>query len=95
MEMLAGAAILLAGILIGRFLPSRRSAAPKPKGIQPVCGCGHGSSFHGEDGRCQATNETAQWDGGNWAGIGTVPCTCQKYVGPEPLPSFYAPEIAD
>ncbi|GAA2760119.1 hypothetical protein F4554_000326 [Actinopolymorpha rutila] len=96
MELIIGAVILLAGILIGRFLPglgrSRRSALGE---VKPLCGCGHASSFHEERGRCHALNEVTRWDGGRWAGIESVPCNCQKYTGPEPLPAFYAPELTE
>ncbi|GAA4980279.1 hypothetical protein [Actinopolymorpha pittospori] len=95
MELIIGAVILLVGILIGRFLPGlgrqRRSVAQ----VQPVCGCGHASSFHDEKGRCHADNQVARWDGGSWVGTESVPCSCQKYTGPEPLPAFYAPEITE
>lgn len=96
MELIIGAVILLAGILIGRFLPgpgrSGRSALEEAK---PLCGCGHAPSFHDEKGRCHALNEVARWDRGKWAGIESVPCSCQKYTGPEPLPAFYAPELTE
>lgn len=45
---------------------------------KPVCGCGHHRSFHKDGGRC-----TTQ----------PYPCGCGQYVGPEPLPEYYAPEL--
>ncbi|MET9019178.1 hypothetical protein ABZV93_04260 [Actinopolymorpha sp. NPDC004070] len=94
MELIIGAVILLVGILIGRYLPGpgrpRRHALEEAK---PLCGCGHSPSFHEEKGRCHGLNEVARWEGGRWAGIESVSCSCQKYTGPEPLPAFYAPEI--
>ncbi|MGW0231551.1 hypothetical protein ACWDWO_24860 [Actinopolymorpha singaporensis] len=96
MELTIGAVILLVGILIGRFLPGwgrpRRSTLEE---VKPLCGCGHASSFHEERGRCHALVEVARWDQGKWAGIESVPCSCQKYAGPEPLPAFYAPELTE
>ena len=93
-EMLIGAAIFAAGVVAGRFLPSRRSAGRR-KEIQPICSCGHAVSFHGDDGRCNATATVSTWDNGRWTGQEQKPCACQKYTGPEPLPAFYAPEITE
>jgi hypothetical protein len=93
-EMLVGAAIFAAGVVAGRFLPSRRGSR-KPKEIQPICTCGHAVSFHGDDGRCNALAQVTKWDNGRWMGQEEKPCTCQKYHGPQPLPAFYAPEISE
>lgn len=96
MEMVTGALLVVAGIVIGRILPDRRFRFRSPKEeVKPVCGCGHGTSFHGSDGRCNALSEVTRWDSGRWAGTDPVRCTCQRYTGPEPLPAFYAPEITD
>lgn len=93
-EMLVGAAIFAAGVVAGRFLPARRKSG-RGKEVQPICSCGHAVSFHGEDGRCNAKTEVTKWDNGRWIGNEQQPCTCQKYTGPEPLPTFYAPEITE
>lgn len=89
--MLEGALIALAGVLVGRFLPGRRRGpkpVPPPK---PVCGCGHSVSFHA------GGEKACAWVGEKYyrSGVGTVTprCTCLKYVGPTPMPEFYAPEI--
>lgn len=89
--MLEGALILLAGVLIGRLLPGRRRTpkpSPPPK---PVCGCGHSVSFHA------VGAEACAWTGDRHyrSGVGPVTprCTCLKYVGPMPLPEFFAQEI--
>ncbi|GAB3420845.1 hypothetical protein [Flindersiella endophytica] len=95
LEMLIGAAIFAAGMAAGRFLPSRRGGRGKQKEIQPICACGHAVSFHGEDGRCRAEAEVTEWKEGRWMGNTRQPCTCQKYTGPQPLPTFYAPEITE
>lgn len=54
--MLEGALILLAGLIIGRFVPGRRRGPKpyKPKDEpRPICGCGHHFSFHSPaDGVC-------------------------------------------
>jgi hypothetical protein len=95
LSMLEGAAILAAGMLAGRFWPARRRSQ-KPKDVQPVCGCDHHLSYHdGKTGECHGTNtsSSAYNDRGIWVGFGQVPCTCRRYSGPEPLPSYFAPEI--
>ncbi|MEQ7125798.1 hypothetical protein ABN034_14900 [Actinopolymorpha sp. B11F2] len=94
LEMLLGAGIFAAGVAIGRFLPNRRRRGELGE-RKPVCACGHAVSFHGEDGCCRATKEVSKWDGGRWVGNVQEPCECQRYTGPQPLPSFYAPEISD
>lgn len=94
--MLEGALILLAGILIGRLWPVPRKG---PKPVQAVCGCKHHHSMHDpETGACNARER------GNplrWAGNGNpvewdwLDCPCLCYSGPEPLPTLFAPEIAE
>lgn len=95
--MLTGALILLAGIAIGwllRSLPGRRKG---PKPIEARCGCRHHHSMHDpETGRCHArVDEPATYyrDGDPTSYV-KVQCPCQRYSGPEPLPSYFAPEIA-
>ncbi len=84
MLMVEGAVIALVSVLLGRFLPSRRRT-PKPlPPPKPVCGCGHHRSFHPDGGKCN--------DKG-YAGNGVYGCGCKEYVGPQPLPEYYAPEI--
>ena len=88
--MLEGALTLLAGILVGRFMPGRRRR-PKPLADpKPICGCGHHVSFHGDGkGPCA-------WEGEKFyrSGVGTVKptCKCLRYVGPEVYP-VYTSEI--
>jgi hypothetical protein len=99
-EMLEGAAILLAGIVIGVLgdrLLSRHGRRVQA-GPVPVCGCEHSIAFHDSaTGRCAAMRKAAnRWDEfGDPSGWVEEPCTCRRYTGPEPLPQFYAPEIAD
>lgn len=69
---------------------------------EPLCGCGHHVAHHEDpdvDSKrpCRElmrvetvwnrSGEPIRWD---WR-----ECTCTHYVGPEPLPTFYAPEITD
>lgn len=94
MGMVEGAAILLAGILIGRFLPERRRKQRAPDSVRPVCGCQHQYAFHDpESGQCSAQVEVHQWNRGRWAGMAREQCPCRRYTGPEPLPEYFAPEI--
>lgn len=94
--MITGALILLAGILIGaiaRSLPARRKS---PKPVTAVCGCRHHHAMHdSETGHCHAqVDEPARYDAyGNATAYTKVQCSCRRYSGPEPLPSYYAPEI--
>jgi len=93
--MLEGALILLAGLVVGRFLPARRKQR-KAKQIKPVCGCEHGLHDHDKaTGACNARSRTYRYDQATEFEVldGYVPCTCRQYTGPEPLPEYYAPEI--
>lgn len=93
-ELLAGGGLVTIGILLGRYLPSRRSHTPKPP--KPICGCQHALSFHDRDnGECHATEDVpTRWsiygDEREWK---KVQCTCRQYTGPTPLDTIYAPEI--
>lgn len=95
MGLLEGALILLAGILLGRFLPSRRKHPRQP---EPVCGCDHHHSFHDpQTGEChaQVRGAVTRFDADEFPiAWELVPCSCRRYSGPEPLPEVYAPEIA-
>lgn len=89
-SLIEGAAILLAGIGIGRWWPARRRAA-KPGAVEPVCGCEHHYSYHDPaSGRCHGLTRvpsTMSVDSHH------RPCTCRVYTGPTPLPEYYAPEV--
>jgi hypothetical protein len=88
--MLEGALILLAGFVVGRFLPGRRRTpkpAPSPK---PLCGCGHHRSYHSEGHKCTFNVERYSTARGTYRDT----CSCSEYVGPQPLPEYYAPEIS-
>jgi hypothetical protein len=97
LAMLAGAFILAVGILAGRLLPGRRPPA-LPGQPEPVCGCGHHYAEHDpETGECNVSErgEPVKWGGsGRAVKWEWLDCTCVRYSGPEPLPTYYAPEIA-
>lgn len=94
---IAGAAMCAGGYFYGLFRGFRQGQGVAelegkhpPK---PVCGCKHNIAFHDDKGVCRK-----QWYVTVYGGITgekdvAVTCSCQKYTGPEPLPSFYAPEI--
>lgn len=74
MGILEGAAAVLAGYLIGRFMPGRRHF--KVKG--PICHCKHAVNYHRDKDGCQHPSGLFRDD----------TCSCRKYVGPEPLPEY-------
>jgi hypothetical protein len=87
--MIEGAAILLVGLVAGYLAGRRNRSTPVPITSEAMCSCRHPRGQHLEGkGACQAkTKESAN-------GVQMfVPCACQLYDGPEPLPQFYAPEI--
>jgi hypothetical protein len=99
--MIEGALILLAGAVLGAILarlPARRKGPRPAEAPKPVCGCHHHHSYHDpETGRCNALvngqpvkfdkfEDPIKWE--------QVPCACLRYSGPEPMPTYYAPEIA-
>jgi hypothetical protein len=85
--LLVGAAVYVAGLLTGRFLPARKHG---PQPVRPVCGCEHAVAYHDpKTGECHARRNLGYWSGkDHFEG-----CTCRRYTGPEPLPEYYAPEI--
>lgn len=94
--MITGAALVVIGILIGvvlRSLPARRKGH---KPVEAVCGCKHHHSMHDpETGACNAEVAVDKHNKyGEWTGKEYKPCACVRYTGPEPLPSYFAPEIA-
>ncbi len=66
------------------------------KGPQPLCGCGHHRSFHAPaTGKCHsAERKLMQSSNDERPDIyAMVECGCHQYSGPEPLTTYYAPEI--
>lgn len=74
----------------------RKRAVNGGEDPQPVCGCDHHYAFHDPTtGHCHATSKVAsKWD---YAGYPVAythqQCGCRQYVGPQPLETYYAPEI--
>lgn len=62
-------------------LQRQQAALDAVKPAQAICQCEHGLAFH--------DRATGHCDGQNGD------CRCRQYIGPEPLPTFYAPELAD
>ena len=87
--MIEGAAILLVGLVAGYLAGRRNRRTAAPKIIEAVCSCRHPRGQHVDGkGACQAKSK----ESANGVQM-FVPCPCQLYDGPEPLPQFYAPEI--
>ena len=61
------------------------SAHPLP--VKPTCGCGHDVAFH--------NRESLLCFGAGAKASGKANCGCQGYIGPEPLPTYYADPLAD
>jgi hypothetical protein len=93
-----GAGLLAAGALLGR-LTKRGGNKPdqsEPKS-EPICGCGHSLAKHERDTeRCRGEDGRDRYnDRGHWMGHEWVPCTCQRYVGPQPVESLWLPPITN
>nr|WP_274915105.1 hypothetical protein [Streptomyces sp. WZ-12] len=63
----------------------------------PVCGCEHHLAKHDKQGRCHETVESAvAWDAEKKpVRYEARQCSCQQYVGPQPLSRVYAEELTD
>lgn len=96
-QMLTGAAIaavsFLVGLPVGVALTVARVRRRTPDGQpRPICGCTHSKGEH-EDTTGPCLSEVARpyyHDNGDRNGHQWVPCSCARYVGPEPLTELYA-----
>jgi hypothetical protein len=63
----------------------------------PVCGCGHHLAKHDKQGKCHERVEVPMaWDAHKQPlRYGREQCTCQQYVGPQPLTTLYAEDLTD
>ncbi len=61
----------------------RELEVTSPGPVRPVCGCGHDLAFHNvETNACHYRQNDST-------------CTCQRYVGPEPLVQVFVPPLSD
>ena len=87
--MAAGALFTALGYLAGAAVTRRQHRLERPP--LPICACTHPLGAH-VDGQCQADVRREHYhSSGGFGGHEWVPCACAKYVGPEPLTSFWAP----
>ena len=82
----------------------RSEAIAELEDPKPICACNHNYAFHDEKGKCHGTtwSKSGKGDpilspGGTYVvaykstgGSKEVPCACQRYTGPEPLPRYTA-----
>lgn len=82
----------------------REPAKPlPPKEPQPICGCGHHYSVHDDANVCHSISNQLVSREPKVMKVGyegedhevhyvekyaQVPCSCQRYTGPEPLPTY-------
>jgi hypothetical protein len=91
LSLIEGAALIVAGMGIGRFWPARRKGPKPPEPVRPVCGCDHHHSYHDpQTGQCHGRRNLGYWGGQQ----NYEDCSCRQYSGALPLPEYYAPEIA-
>lgn len=77
---------------------SRKRKRLATEGPQAICGCDDHYAFHDPaTGHCHATSKVAsKWDSdGIPVGWSHRQCGCRQYVGPQPLDTYYAPEITN
>ncbi|WP_209310592.1 hypothetical protein [Streptomyces spiramenti] len=77
-----------------RLLRSEEAGRDVP---DPVCGCGHHLAQHDRRGRChEEVARPTGWDAQHRpTGYAPAPCTCQRYVGPQPLSQVFADELTE
>ncbi|UNO41388.1 hypothetical protein [Streptomyces sp. MST-110588] len=64
---------------------------------EPVCGCRHHLAKHDKQGKChEVTQAPTSWDADKKP-VAYEPgqCTCQHYVGPQPLSQVYADPLTE
>lgn len=97
--LIEGALILLGGAAGGWIARGRSARRATPAPVLPAtCACGHVRSMHTEGkGACTETEIDFIWVGpmgGQTKVREELHCACKIYDGPEPLGSYYAPEIS-
>jgi hypothetical protein len=93
--------VLVLAYVVYRRRPRPLTAIPDAD-PEPVCGCGHNIAYHDLDaGECgEPMKVPVKWKRGEFGAPEPThwearPCACRRYTGPQPLPTFYAPEVAD
>lgn len=94
---LMAAVILLAVVACTGYVVLQARASQKPAGkpleSSATCGCGHHYAFHDKSGRCHNyMKNLRRVDTATGKSLGLLPCICQRYTGPEPLPQYLPPE---
>ena len=92
----AGAVVFLVGqavgFALGRFWRKRATSGSAP--VSPaMCGCGHGLEHHDPDtNECHGSVEIKNYYDKRGYNRGTqrVPCSCRRYVGPQPVEDLFA-----
>jgi hypothetical protein len=84
----------IASTIRGSFEDKRKAKERALRGPEPVCGCTHHLSFHdAASGQCHAQVTIKVHDSENGSRKENATCTCRRYIGPEPISGYYAPEI--
>src|SRR5262249_35117973 len=75
----------------------RRELAAAGRGPEPICGCTHHLAKHDKQGKCpEMVDAPVEWDADQKpVRSASRQCTCQQYVGPEPLTTLYAQDLTD
>lgn len=90
-SLILGGALISIGWVTGRR--NRRQREPKTPKL--ICSCEHGYGIHKNGGTCGKEIKRAN----EWNTLGTtigwewVPCPCQSYDGPQPLPQIWNPNV--
>jgi len=77
---------------LAMMLAEAKTELRKLQDKQPVCGCRHHLAYHDKKtGQCNNFQPGVQ----QYGKPGTkIQCKCRQYVGPEPLPEYFSPEIS-
>ena len=96
-SLIIGGGLVAAGYVSGRIGRARRHPKP-PKPTpppKPICGCSHHYALHDPESKaCHGSVKTPKHNVvGDQVGYTYPACACRQYVGPVPMPEFFAPEI--
>ncbi|MFD7104234.1 hypothetical protein [Streptomyces celluloflavus] len=75
----------------------RKELADADRTPEPVCGCTHHLAKHDKQGKChELVQVPVAWDADQKpVRYEAGPCTCQQYIGPQPLSQIYAEDLTD